>query len=76
MEVPILITLSESGSESFPIICSGVESSLSKARNKFEAWRKILESGDTARDEKFATLNRSSSFRFTCLSFSRSPQGY
>ena len=39
---------------------SGVESALSKTSNKFESWRKILENGDTARDEKFSTLNRSS----------------
>ena len=38
---------------------SGVESALSKTSNKFETWRKILENGDTARDEKFSTLNRS-----------------
>ena len=44
------------------IIDSGVEASLSKTSNKFETWRKILETGDTARDEKFSSLNRSRSF--------------
>ena len=43
----------------FSFIGCGVESALSKTSNKFESWRKILENGDTARDEKFASLNRS-----------------
>ncbi|KAK8796963.1 hypothetical protein WA538_000188 [Blastocystis sp. DL] len=39
-------------------IRDGIESTLSKISNKYEAWRRILETGDTARDEKFSTLNR------------------
>lgn len=59
MEVLIPIMLLESRFVWFSFIVSGVESALSKTSNKFESWRKILENGDTARDEKFASLNRS-----------------
>lgn len=57
--VQILTMLSESSLLFYYVRNSGIDSSLSKLSNKFEAWRRIVETGDTARDEKFSSLNRS-----------------